>query len=54
MMTLTNPLMHFQVINYYHQALKIIHKLSDSVLLTVCGVLLVHDKLEGFADFWLG
>lgn len=39
MTTITNPFMHFEVIKDYRQAAKVEHKLSDIILLTMCGVL---------------
>ncbi len=39
MTQLKNPCMHFEVIKDYRQAAKVEHKLSDIILLTICGVL---------------
>lgn len=41
----TNPFMHFEIIKDYRESAKVNHKLSDIILLTVCGV------LSGF-DTW--
>lgn len=35
---LINPFMHFQIIKDYRQESKVEHKLSDIILLTICGV----------------
>lgn len=43
--------MHFHVIKDYRQAGKINHKLSDIILMTICGVLSGHDTWEGVVDF---
>ncbi|EEO06916.1 transposase [Vibrio cholerae] len=37
-----NPFMHFQIIKDYRQESKVEHKLSDIILLTICGVLSGH------------
>jgi predicted transposase YbfD/YdcC len=47
MTILTNPLMHFEVIKDYRQAGKVTHKLSDIILLMICGVI----SGEGICDF---
>lgn len=46
MTSMTNPFMHFEVIKDYRQPGKVEHKLSDIILLTICGVLsvLTHGK----------
>ncbi len=51
MSELTNPFMHFQIIKDYRQENKIAHKLSDIILLTICGVLSGHDGWDGIIDF---
>ncbi|MDW2312746.1 ISAs1 family transposase [Vibrio sp. 1075] len=51
MTTITNPFMHFEVIKDYRQAAKVEHKLSDIILLTICGVLSGFDTWEGICDF---
>ena len=43
--------MHFQIIKDYRQENKIAHKLSDIILLTICGVLSGHDGWDGIIDF---
>ena len=47
----TNPFMHFEIIKDYRQSAKVNHKLSDIILLTVCGVLSGFDTWEGIRDF---
>nr|WP_221886353.1 transposase family protein [Vibrio cholerae] len=37
MSELINPFMHFQIIKDYRQESKVEHKLSDIILLTICG-----------------
>ncbi len=39
MTKMTNPFMHFSTIKDYRQAAKVNHKLSDIILLIICGVL---------------
>lgn len=39
MKSMTNPFMHFEVIKDYRQPGKVEHKLSDIILLMICGVL---------------
>ena len=51
MSELINPFMHFQIIKDYRQESKIDHKLSDIILLTICGVLSGHDGWDGIVDF---
>ncbi|MEZ9631454.1 ISAs1 family transposase [Vibrio breoganii] len=51
MTKLSNPFMHFQAIKDYRQIGKVNHKLSDIILLTVCGVLSGQDTWEGISDF---
>lgn len=51
MSTISNPLMHFKVIKDYRQSAKVTHKLSDIILLTICGVLSGYDTWEGISDF---
>jgi predicted transposase YbfD/YdcC len=51
MTSLTNPFMHFEIIKDYRQSAKVEHKLSDIILLTVCGVLSGFDTWEGISDF---
>ncbi len=51
MTQLTNPFMHFEVIKDYRQVAKVEHKLSDIILLTICGVLLGFDTWEGICYF---
>ncbi|EGR0202218.1 ISAs1 family transposase [Vibrio parahaemolyticus] len=51
MTTITNPFMHFKLIKDYRQAAKVEHKLSDIILLTICGVLSGFDTWEGISDF---
>ncbi|QIL85378.1 ISAs1 family transposase [Vibrio sp. HDW18] len=51
MSELTNPFMYFQIIKDYRQENKIAHKLSDIILLTICGVLSGHDGWDGIIDF---
>ncbi|EKO3580764.1 ISAs1 family transposase, partial [Vibrio metschnikovii] len=51
MTTITNPFMHFEVVKDYRQAAKVEHKLSDIILLTICGVLSGFDTWEGICDF---
>lgn len=46
-----NPFMHFSAIKDYRQAAKVNHKLSDIILLTICGVLSGQDTWEGISDF---
>lgn len=48
---MTNPFMHFEVIKVYRQPGKVEHKLSDIILLTICGVLSGFDTWEGPCDF---
>lgn len=43
--------MHFQIIKDYRQESKVEHKLSDIILLTICGVLSGHDGWDGIIDF---
>nr|BCN21727.1 putative transposase [Vibrio cholerae] len=43
--------MHFQIIKGYRQESKVEHKLSDIILLTICGVLSGHDGWDGIIDF---
>ncbi|HGF7203529.1 TPA: transposase family protein, partial [Vibrio cholerae] len=47
MSELINPFMHFQIIKDYRQESKVDHKLSDIILLTICGVLSGHDGWDG-------
>ncbi|WP_172564908.1 ISAs1 family transposase [Vibrio navarrensis] len=51
MSELINPFMHFQIIKDYRQESKAEHKLSDIILLTICGVLSGHDSWDGIIDF---
>ena len=51
MTKVTNPFMHFSAIKDYRQAAKVNHKLSDIILLTICGVLSGQDSWEGISDF---
>lgn len=51
MSKLTNPFMHFSAIKDYRQEGKVNHRLSDIILLTVCGVLSGFDSWEGIHDF---
>lgn len=51
MTRLTNPFMHFEVIKDYRQTGKVTHKLSDIILLTICGVISGQDTWEGICDF---
>ncbi len=51
MSELINPFMHFQIIKDYRQESKVEHKLSDIILLTICGVLSGHDSWDGIIDF---
>ncbi|KFE11288.1 DDE_Tnp_1-associated family protein [Vibrio cholerae] len=51
MSELINPFMHFQIIKDYRQESKVEHKLSDIILLTICGVLSGHDGWDGIIDF---
>ncbi|ELJ8674780.1 ISAs1 family transposase [Vibrio cholerae] len=52
MSELINPFMHFQIIkDDYRQESKVEHKLSDIILLTICGVLSGHDGWDGIIDF---
>ncbi|EGR0443673.1 ISAs1 family transposase, partial [Vibrio cholerae] len=51
MSELINPFMHFQIIKDYRQESKIEHKLSDIILLTICGILSGHDGWDGIIDF---
>lgn len=51
MTTITNSFIHFEVIKDYRQAAKVEHKLSDIILLTICGVLSGFDTWEGICDF---
>ncbi|BDA01000.1 ISAs1-like element IS1358 family transposase [Vibrio cholerae] len=51
MSELINPFMHFQIIKGYRQESKVEHKLSDIILLTICGVLSGHDGWDGIIDF---
>ncbi len=51
MSELTNPFMHFQIIKDYRQESKVEHKLSDLILLTICGVFSGHDGWDGIIDF---
>jgi hypothetical protein len=39
------------VIKDYRQSGKVIHKLSDIILLTICGVISGQDTWEGIRDF---
>lgn len=43
--------MHFQIIKDYRQESKVEHKLSDIILLTICGVFSGHDGWDGIIDF---
>ncbi len=43
--------MHFEVIEDYRQAVKVEHKLSDFISLTICGVLSGFDTWEYINDF---
>ncbi|MCX9567345.1 ISAs1-like element IS1358 family transposase [Vibrio cholerae] len=51
MSELINPFMHIQIIKDYRQESKVEHKLSDIILLTICGVLSGHDGWDGIIDF---
>lgn len=51
MTSLANPFMHFSTLTDYRQTGKVTHKLSDIILLTVCGVLSGQDTWEGIVDF---
>lgn len=51
MSELINPFMHFQIIKDYRQESKVEHKLSDIILLTICGVLSGQDGWDGIIDF---
>ena len=51
MTSLANPFMHFSALTDYRQTGKVTHKLSDIILLTVCGVLSGQDTWEGIVDF---
>nr|BCN20488.1 putative transposase [Vibrio cholerae] len=51
MSELINSFMHFQIIKDYRQESKVEHKLSDIILLTICGVLSGHDGWDGIIDF---
>nr|WP_158118629.1 ISAs1 family transposase [Vibrio cidicii] len=51
MSELITPFMHFQIIKDYRQESKVEHKLSDIILLTICGVLSGHDGWDGIIDF---
>ncbi|MDV2351558.1 ISAs1 family transposase, partial [Vibrio cholerae] len=51
MSELINLFMHFQIIKDYRQESKVEHKLSDIILLTICGVLSGHDGWDGIIDF---
>lgn len=46
MTTITNLFIHFEVIKDYRQPAKVEHKLSDIILLTICGVLSGFDAWE--------
>ncbi|GHW87989.1 Transposase [Vibrio cholerae] len=50
MSELINPFMHFQIIKDYRQESKVEHKLSDIILLTICGVLSGHDDIIDFGN----
>jgi predicted transposase YbfD/YdcC len=43
--------MHFEVIKDYRQSGKVTHKLSDIILLTICGAISGQDTWEGICDF---
>ena len=43
--------MHFSALTDYRQTGKVTHKLSDIILLTVCGVLSGQYTWEGIVDF---
>lgn len=43
--------MHFSVIKNFYQKGKVNHKLSDIILLTICGVLSGQYSCEGISDF---
>ncbi|RND30156.1 transposase family protein [Vibrio cholerae] len=47
---LTNPFMHFELIKDYRQTAKVEHKLSDIIILIICGVLSAYDTWEGVND----
>lgn len=51
MTIITNPFMHFEAIKDYHQAVKVEHRLSDIISLTICSVLSGFDTWEGICDF---
>ncbi|WPC73040.1 ISAs1 family transposase [Vibrio porteresiae] len=51
MTSLANPFMHFSALTDYRQTGKVTHKLSDIILLTICGVLSGQDTWEGIVDF---
>ncbi|EKO3895932.1 transposase family protein [Vibrio metschnikovii] len=51
MTTLTNPFMHSELIKDYRQTAKVEHKLSDIILLTICGVLSAYDTWVQINDF---
>jgi hypothetical protein len=51
MSELTNPFTHFQIIKDYRQESKVEHKLSDFILLTICGVLSGHYGWDGIIGF---
>lgn len=46
-----NPFMQFQCIRDHRQDGKVVHQLSDIILLTICGVLSGHDGWDGINDF---
>ncbi|GHW30908.1 hypothetical protein VCSRO150_3223 [Vibrio cholerae] len=50
MSELIKPFMHFQIIKDYRQESKVEHKLSDIILLTICGVLSGHDGWDSIID----
>ena len=51
MTSLANPFMHFSALTDYRQTGKVTHKLSDIILLTVCGILSGQGTWEGIVDF---
>lgn len=46
-----NPFSHFQTVKDYRQEGKIKHKLTDIILLTICGGLAGYDGWDGIYDF---
>ncbi|MDV7106461.1 transposase family protein, partial [Vibrio sp. TH_r3] len=50
-MSENHPFMHFNIIKDYRQEAKVAHKLTDIILLTICGVLCGQDDWQAISYF---